>query len=62
MKKKCKSGKIKLDKKGAVTLMNLTMKLQRIEMKMYLCPVCKYWHLTTNGEHRTFRRVVKKRK
>lgn len=45
MKPKCKSGKIILDKKSAVTMANLTLKLHHIKMNIYQCE--DHWHLAT---------------
>lgn len=47
---RCESGKIKYDKRGALTLKNSIMEKQHIEMKEYQCKICNYWHLTTVGE------------
>lgn len=58
----CSSGKDKLDKKGAVSLKNLTKKLHNIDMKVYECHECGYWHLASVGEHRQFRHAVYQRK
>jgi len=52
----CITGKQILDKKGAITLKNLTMELHHIKMKIYPCGKCKGWHLGTIGpRHGKFR-------
>jgi len=51
----CPHGKRRYDKKGAVTMKNLSMKLHHIEMEIYECPDCKYWHLASVGKHKQFR-------
>jgi hypothetical protein len=54
--KECPSGKQMLDKMGAVSLKNLTMKLHHIEMNIYECKMCGKWHLATKGKnHKKFR-------
>jgi len=58
MKTECPSGKQMLDKKGAISFKNLTMKLHRIEMREYECDQCGAWHLTSEGDHRSFRHHV----
>lgn len=55
MKKDCPSGKVQYDKKGATTLKNLTMDLHHIQMRIYPCPDCGYWHLASIGQHKRFR-------
>jgi hypothetical protein len=55
MDKKCKCGKKIYDKKGAVSMSNLTMKLHHIKMRPYKCPFTNHWHLATEGNHRKFR-------
>lgn len=55
MKSDCPSGKVKYDKKGAITLKNLTMELHHIPMREYQCPDCNSWHLATVGKHKPFR-------
>ena len=48
---KCqKSGKRILDKRGAQTAINSAMNLQHKEMKMYVCPDCHGYHLSTIDE------------
>lgn len=55
-KENCLTGKQMLDKKGAITLKNLTMKLHHIIMKEYECEKCGYWNLTNiDPKHRQFR-------
>ena len=44
----CKSKK-RYDKKGALTLRNLFYKREHKELKIYPCPFCSYWHLTSKG-------------
>ena len=52
----CPTGKKALDKKGAISLKNLTMKLHHIEMIEYECNKCGSWHLATKGNnHKRFR-------
>lgn len=51
----CKTGKTIYDKKSAQTLKNLTEKLHNIKMKIYECPECNHWHLTSVNAHREFR-------
>ena len=51
----CPTGKVIYDKKSATTLRNLTEKTHHVKMNIYECKTCNYWHLTTIGEHRTFR-------
>lgn len=53
--KECPSGKHIYDKKGAVTLKNLTMEIHHIKMRIYQCPDCNYWHLASVGKHKNFR-------
>lgn len=54
-RKDCSTGKIIYDKKGALTLKNLTEKLHNIKMEVYECKKCGYWHLTSIEGHREFR-------
>ena len=57
----CSKGKKKFDKKSAISLKNLTMKLHHIKMTIYECEICKSWHLSNNDEkHRGFRHTIKK--
>jgi hypothetical protein len=51
----CPTGKKIYDKKGATTLKNKTMELHHIEMRIYPCPRCNGWHLTSVGKHKPFR-------
>lgn len=39
--------KRKFDKKGAQTALNVARKHHREEKRIYHCPICKYWHLTS---------------
>jgi hypothetical protein len=41
------SGKIKYDKRGAQTAKNKRWCDERIELRIYNCPHCNYWHLTS---------------
>lgn len=43
---RCK-GKICYDKKGAVTSKNLRFKKEHVVLRIYNCPICKMWHLTS---------------
>lgn len=52
----CPSGKQMLDKKGAISFKNLTLRLHGIVMREYECEQCGMWHLATQGNHRKFRR------
>lgn len=46
----CKlSGKIAHDKKGAQTARNAARKWRGAECKIYPCPYCHFWHLTSKG-------------
>lgn len=55
----CDKGKKKYDKKGAISMKNLTMKLHHIKMKEYECPSCASWHLSTDEEqHKKFRHNI----
>lgn len=40
------NGKICFDKRSAVTSRNLRMKKGSIDLRIYPCPSCGYWHLT----------------
>lgn len=57
----CPDGKKGLDKKGAVTLKNLTMRLHHIKMKVYRCPFCNQWHLASIGGHKPFRHNIRRK-
>jgi len=58
----CPSGKQMLDKRGAISFKNLTMRLHRIEMVEYECKMCGWWHLATKGHnHKKFRHHLDKR-
>lgn len=60
MPKTCKTDKVVYDKKGAITLVNLTMELHHIKMRAYNCPDCGWWHLSSVGKHKPFRHSAKK--
>ncbi len=45
--------KRKYDKKGAQTLLNKLKRKHREEKRIYHCPICKYWHLTSKEYDRT---------
>jgi hypothetical protein len=54
--KNCPTHKKAMDKKSAISLKNLTMRLHHIEMKEYECKQCGWWHLATKGNnHKRFR-------
>lgn len=44
---KCRTGKKQYDKKSAQTLKNESRKYHHIEMGIYQCNSCDWWHLTT---------------
>lgn len=41
------NNKRKYDKKGAVSASNKRMREDRISLRIYPCPKCKGWHLTS---------------
>lgn len=43
----CSSGKRVLDKKTAITAANASLKEFHNKMKVYQCPECNYWHLSS---------------
>lgn len=47
-KNNCKHKK-KLDKKGALTARNFAWQKEHVDLKIYPCPVCHHWHLTSKG-------------
>ena len=49
----CPTGKKILDKKGALSMKNLTMELHHIKMEIYQCKDgCNGWHLTTIADNK----------
>lgn len=46
--RRCESGKIKFDKKGAQTAANKRWELEHVELKIYECKWCFFWHLSSN--------------
>jgi len=52
-------GKVKYDKKGAVTARNLRMKQARIYLRIYPCHLCNGWHLTSEPLIQEFRKKKK---
>lgn len=43
----CHCGKKMFDKKGAITLRNLSLRIHHIKMREYHCAMSDTWHLTT---------------
>lgn len=41
------NGKVIYDKRGAVTAKNRRYKEDRVQLRVYECPWCKGWHLTS---------------
>lgn len=41
------TGKVKFDKKGAQTSANARWAWDRVELRIYPCPHCNGWHLTS---------------
>lgn len=51
------SGKVRFDKRGAVTAKNARYKQAHVKLRVYVCPDCGGWHLTHKmswGEARNF--------
>ncbi len=46
VRESCKSKK-PYDKKGAQTIRNFLYQKEHKELKIYPCPICKKWHLTS---------------
>lgn len=40
-------GKVKYDKKGAMTVKNKRWDEDHVHLRIYPCPVCHGWHLTS---------------
>lgn len=43
------SGKVKYDKKGAISAMNQRYKETHVLLRAYVCPDCTCWHLTSRN-------------
>lgn len=41
------SGKVAYDKKGAQSAKNLRYKQDHVQLRIYSCPKCNMWHLTS---------------
>lgn len=39
-------GKVCFDKRGAETAANKRWNEDRVELRIYACPNCRFWHLT----------------
>lgn len=39
--------KNRYDKKGAISARNLFWRKQHKELRIYHCPICNHWHLTS---------------
>jgi len=51
MRLKC-FGKICYDKKGAVSAKNKRWNEDHVALRIYDCPYCHYWHLTSTDPYR----------
>lgn len=50
------SGKVSYDKKGAVSARNKRWHEDHIELRVYQCPDCNWWHLTKSwAKHKKIR-------
>lgn len=56
----CK-GKTKFDKKTATTAKNARMKEDHVALRIYPCPKCNGWHLTSQNPHREAIRLRKQK-
>lgn len=43
------SGKVMFDKKGAQTAANERLRKDHEELRIYPCPTCNHWHLTSTA-------------
>jgi hypothetical protein len=60
------NGKVRYDKRGAVTAKNHRWEVAHIALRIYECPECRGWHLTStrvwvdrrkyNGKYKKHRR------
>ena len=44
----CTTGKVKFDKRGAQTARNKRFEEAHIKLRIYHCPECNWWHLTSH--------------
>ena len=47
----CSTGKVRFDKKGAQTSKNFRMKREHTKLRIYNCPECNGWHLSSLNEN-----------
>jgi len=44
----CANGKVSYDKKAAQTAKNRRWNEEHVELRIYQCPECNLWHLTSD--------------